>query len=72
MGEDPEEVLEILNLYLSGMEGNLIKLDLALSSGNNSEVDLIAHNCGVPAPIAAWSPWWITFANSSEWAARMN
>jgi PAS domain S-box-containing protein len=45
MGEDPEEVLEILNLYLSGMEGNLIKLDLAISSGNTSEVDLIAHNC---------------------------
>jgi len=46
MGEDPEEVLEIMNLYLSGMEGNLIKLDLAISSGNTSEVDLIAHNCG--------------------------
>jgi len=45
MGEDPEEVLEILNLYLSGMEGNLIKLDLAISSGNTSEVELIAHNC---------------------------
>jgi two-component system sensor histidine kinase/response regulator len=45
MGEDPEEVLEILNLYLSGMEENLIKLDLAISSGNTSEVDLIAHNC---------------------------
>jgi CheY-like chemotaxis protein len=45
MGEEPEEVLEILNLYLSGMEGNLIKLDLAINSGNTSEVDLIAHNC---------------------------
>jgi len=45
MGEDPEEALDILNLYLSGMEGNLIKLDLAISSGNTSAVDLIAHNC---------------------------
>jgi two-component system sensor histidine kinase/response regulator len=45
LGEDPEEVLEILKLYLCGMEGNLIKLDLAISSRNTSEVDLIAHNC---------------------------
>ena len=45
MGEDPEEISEILNLYRTEMAANLIKLDSAIASGNAGEVDLIAHNC---------------------------
>jgi two-component system sensor histidine kinase/response regulator len=45
MGEDPEEVFEILDLYRAEMEANLVKLDSAIESGNAVEVDLIAHNC---------------------------
>jgi CheY-like chemotaxis protein/HPt (histidine-containing phosphotransfer) domain-containing protein len=45
MGDDPEEVFEIVSLYLSEMEANLIKLDAAIASDNAGEVDLIAHNC---------------------------
>ncbi|MCM3873941.1 MAG: response regulator [Pyrinomonadaceae bacterium] len=45
MGEDPQEIFEILHLYRTEMEANLAKLDSAISSGNAGEVDLIAHNC---------------------------
>jgi len=45
LGDDPEEILEILNLYRTQMALNLIKLDSAITSGNAGEVDLIAHNC---------------------------
>ena len=45
MGEDPEEIFEILDLYRTEMAANLIKLDSAIASGNAGEVDLIAHNC---------------------------
>lgn len=45
MGEDPQEVFEILDLYRTEMAANLIKLDSAIESGNAAEVDLIAHNC---------------------------
>ena len=45
LGDDPEEILEILNLYRTQMAENLIKLDTAITFGNAGEVDLIAHNC---------------------------
>jgi len=45
LGDDPEEILEILNLYRTQMTENLIKLDTAITFGNAGEVDLIAHNC---------------------------
>jgi len=45
MGEDPEEIFEIVDLYRTEMVANLIKLDLAIASGNALDVDLIAHNC---------------------------
>jgi signal transduction histidine kinase/DNA-binding response OmpR family regulator len=45
MGDDPEEILEILNLYRTEMRLNLIRLDQAITSGDAGEVDMIAHNC---------------------------
>jgi HPt (histidine-containing phosphotransfer) domain-containing protein len=45
LGEDPEEIFEILNLYRTEMAENLNKLDLAIASGNAGEVEMIAHNC---------------------------
>jgi CheY-like chemotaxis protein/HPt (histidine-containing phosphotransfer) domain-containing protein len=45
VGNDPEEISEILSLYRSEMAKNLIELDVAIASGNAREVDLIAHNC---------------------------
>jgi len=45
LGNDPEEVAEILNIYRTEMTKNLVKLDSALASGNAADVDLIAHNC---------------------------
>ncbi|MGI9164855.1 MAG: response regulator [Pyrinomonadaceae bacterium] len=45
LGDDPEEILEVLDLYRTEMTGNLIKLDAAIASGNAGEVDRIAHNC---------------------------
>ncbi len=45
LGDDPEEILEVLDLYRTEMTGNLIKLDAAIAAGNAGEVDRIAHNC---------------------------
>jgi two-component system, sensor histidine kinase and response regulator len=45
LGDDPEEVLEILNLYREDMAENLIKLDKAIAAGDAREVNTIAHNC---------------------------
>ena len=45
MGHDPEELLEILGIYLDQMSESLVKLETAVESGNAGEVDLIAHNC---------------------------
>jgi CheY-like chemotaxis protein/HPt (histidine-containing phosphotransfer) domain-containing protein len=45
LGDDPEEILEILDLYRTQMAENLVRLDAAINSGNADEVDLIAHNC---------------------------
>jgi two-component system sensor histidine kinase/response regulator len=45
MGDDPDEIFEILDLYRTEMASSLIKLDSAIAAGNAGEVDLIAHNC---------------------------
>jgi PAS domain S-box-containing protein len=45
MGDDPEAILEILNLYHTGMAESLLKLDAAISSGDAGEVAMLAHNC---------------------------
>jgi PAS domain S-box-containing protein len=50
VGDDPQELSSILNLYFRQMTENLAKLDAAISSGNSRDVRLIAHNCaGVSA-----------------------
>jgi len=45
MGDDPQEVREILDLYLEQMEKNLKSLSAAVKSGDAGEINLIAHNC---------------------------
>jgi CheY-like chemotaxis protein/HPt (histidine-containing phosphotransfer) domain-containing protein len=45
IGSEPEEISEILDVYLSQMAKDLDKLATAVTSGNAREVDLIAHNC---------------------------
>jgi CheY-like chemotaxis protein len=45
MGDEPEELFDMLSVYLDQMTKSLEKLDLAIESGNASEVNLIAHNC---------------------------
>ena len=50
MGDDPEEVAEILGIYLEQMSENLGRLRAAIASGDAGGVDMIAHNCaGVSA-----------------------
>ncbi|MET0623874.1 MAG: response regulator [Pyrinomonadaceae bacterium] len=50
MGHDPEEVADILGVYLDQMSDSLEKLNNAVESGDAVEVELIAHNCvGVSA-----------------------
>jgi PAS domain S-box-containing protein len=45
MGDEEGEFAEIVNLYLDEMGKNLDKLDVAISTGNHLEIELIAHNC---------------------------
>ena len=45
MGDEPEELFDMLSVYLDQMTKSLEKLDLAIESGNAGEVNLIAHNC---------------------------
>jgi two-component system, sensor histidine kinase and response regulator len=45
VGDDPEEISKILDLYRDEMTTNLTKLDSAIASGNAGEVNMIAHNC---------------------------
>jgi signal transduction histidine kinase/DNA-binding response OmpR family regulator len=45
LGDEPEEVSEILDLYCTQMSESLIKLDAAIADGNAEQIDLIAHNC---------------------------
>ena len=50
MGDEPEELSEILGIYLSQMTESLEKMEAAIKERNAVEVDLIAHNCaGVSA-----------------------
>jgi two-component system, sensor histidine kinase and response regulator len=42
---DAEEVIKIINTYLTQMSENLEKLDKAIRAGNAGAVSLIAHNC---------------------------
>jgi CheY-like chemotaxis protein len=45
MGDEPEELFDMLSVYLDQMTLTFEKLDLALEAGNAGEVNLIAHNC---------------------------
>jgi PAS domain S-box-containing protein len=50
MGDDPEEVADILGVYLEQMSASLDRLATAVESGDAAEVETIAHNCvGVSA-----------------------
>jgi signal transduction histidine kinase/DNA-binding response OmpR family regulator len=50
LGDDPEELADILDVYLAQMSESLEKLALAIASGDAREVNLISHNCaGVSA-----------------------
>jgi PAS domain S-box-containing protein len=45
LGDDPEEILEVLNIYRSDMAASFIKLDAALASGDANKLNRIAHDC---------------------------
>jgi PAS domain S-box-containing protein len=45
LGDDPDEVSEILDVYREQMAESLIKLDAAIAGANAEEINLIAHNC---------------------------
>jgi two-component system, sensor histidine kinase and response regulator len=45
MGDEPEELLEILGIYLTQMAESIDKIETAVKLGNAGDVDLIAHNC---------------------------
>ncbi len=50
LGDDPEDLADILDVYLAQMSESLEKLTLAIESGNAGEVNSISHNCaGVSA-----------------------
>jgi PAS domain S-box-containing protein len=45
LGDDPEEIREVLNLYCADMTESLIRLDAAIAAGNALEINRIAHGC---------------------------
>jgi HPt (histidine-containing phosphotransfer) domain-containing protein len=50
MGDDADEMRDILKIYIDQMSINLNKLGCAIESANAANVDMIAHNCaGVSA-----------------------
>jgi HPt (histidine-containing phosphotransfer) domain-containing protein len=50
MGDDPDEVADIIGVYLEQMSASLARLAAAVESGDAVEVESIAHNCvGVSA-----------------------
>ncbi|MEO8435987.1 MAG: PAS domain S-box protein [Pyrinomonadaceae bacterium] len=60
MGHEPDEMFEILDVYLDQMSENIVKLEAAVASGDAGTVDLIAHNsfgtsanCGMVAVVAS-------------------
>ena len=59
MGDDPEELREMLDLYFDEMACNIEKLRAAIASGNANEINSLAHNsvgasanCGIVALVA--------------------
>ncbi|HMH42638.1 MAG TPA: response regulator, partial [Pyrinomonadaceae bacterium] len=44
LGDDPDEVREILDIYIASMTKNLEDLGTAITDGNANRVELIAHN----------------------------
>jgi signal transduction histidine kinase/CheY-like chemotaxis protein len=59
MGDDPEALHELLDIYLDEMADNIGKLRAAIASGNANEINLLAHNvvdvsanCGIVALVA--------------------
>jgi PAS domain S-box-containing protein len=58
MGDDPEELHEIVDIYLHQMSEGLARLNVAVQSGDAEQVNLIAHNsagtsanCGMTAVV---------------------
>ena len=45
LGTDPQEVSEIVTVYLDHMNESLHKLDAAITAQDSREIELIAHNC---------------------------
>jgi PAS domain S-box-containing protein len=45
MGIEPEEIDEILKIYLSQMTRSLMELDAAIQSGDPEALEMVAHNC---------------------------
>ncbi|HXI74594.1 MAG TPA: PAS domain S-box protein, partial [Pyrinomonadaceae bacterium] len=45
LGTDPQEVSEIVTVYLDHMNESLQKLDAAITAQDSREIELIAHNC---------------------------
>jgi HPt (histidine-containing phosphotransfer) domain-containing protein len=45
LGDEPEELADILDVYLVQMSESLEKLAFAIESGNAGEVNSISHNC---------------------------
>jgi HPt (histidine-containing phosphotransfer) domain-containing protein len=45
LGDDPDEIAEILDIYCNQMAESLVKLATAIADNNASEIELIAHNC---------------------------
>jgi CheY-like chemotaxis protein len=45
LGTDPQEVSEIVTVYLDHMNESLQKLDAAITAQDSHEIELIAHNC---------------------------
>jgi HPt (histidine-containing phosphotransfer) domain-containing protein len=46
MGDEPTQFSETLNLYLETTSQSFEKLEAAMSSGDCSEIESIAHSCG--------------------------
>jgi signal transduction histidine kinase/DNA-binding response OmpR family regulator len=46
LGDEPDELHEILDIYLAQMTRNLKELDIAITTGDGHLVELIAHNSG--------------------------
>jgi PAS domain S-box-containing protein len=45
LGDDPQEIAEILDIYCMQVAQSLVKLGAAIAGENSDEIDLIAHNC---------------------------